>query len=57
MGAETEKKKNYIKPKITRIKLDAKTAVLGFCKTSGMAGPGGTGCQSFLGDACQQAGS
>jgi hypothetical protein len=50
-------KKNYEKPKITRIKLDAKTAVLSVCKTSGVFGPGKTGCLTFLGDDCIDMGS
>jgi hypothetical protein len=45
---EIEKeKKPYEKPKITRIKLDAKTAVLGVCKTAGAGGPSGTGCEVY----------
>jgi len=50
-------KKKYEKPEITKIKLDAKTAVLAACKTSGAFGPGGNGCIDFWGDACSQAGS
>ena len=51
-------KKKYEKPEITKIKLDAKTAVLAACKTSGAFGPGGNGCESFLGGGtCNQAGS
>ena len=57
MNINKKTKKKYEKPKITKIKLDAKTAVLGVCKTSGMGGPGGMGCQTFFGDACSQAGS
>ena len=53
----TKTKKKYEKPKITRIKLDATTAVLAACKTSGAFGPGGVGCIDFFGDACSQAGS
>ena len=34
------KKKRYEKPKVTKINLDAKCAVLGFCKTAGNIGPG-----------------
>ena len=50
-----KKKKKYEKPQVTRIRLDAKCAVLGFCKTSGTVGPGqpaingctaGTNCQN-----------
>ncbi len=33
------KKKKYEKPEVTRIDLDAKCAVLGFCKTMGSLGP------------------
>ena len=50
-------KKKYEKPKIIKIKLDPKTAVLATCKTSGVAGPGGSGCETFLGDPCSAAGS
>ena len=52
-----KEKKKYEKPQITRIKLDAKTAVLSVCKTSGTFGPGTMGCLSFLGDNCLDAGS
>jgi hypothetical protein len=41
---ETTPKKPYVKPAVTRIKLDAKCAVLGFCKGSGLGGPGGGNC-------------
>ena len=34
-----KKKKKYSKPNIKKIRLDAKTAVLGFCKTDSSAGP------------------
>jgi hypothetical protein len=39
---EKKVKKKYEKPRITRISLDAKGAVLGFCKTEslGVRGPG-----------------
>jgi len=41
------KKKKYRKPEIKRISLDAKTAVLGFCKTADSAGPHPLyGCQT-----------
>jgi len=39
-------KKPYEKPKVTRITLDAKTAVLGFCKNYGSVGPGWTDCNA-----------
>ena len=48
-------KKTYEKPKITKIKLDAACAVLGFCKTGGKIGPGTPGCSS--GAACDSPGS
>ena len=38
------KKKKYEKPKVMKIKLDAKCAMLGFCKTSGPVGPGVPNC-------------
>jgi hypothetical protein len=41
---KTQKKKKYVKPEVTEIKLDAKCAVLGFCKGPGDDGPNGTGC-------------
>jgi hypothetical protein len=54
---EKDAKKKYEKPQITRIKLDAKTAVLSVCKTSGHFGPGNPGCQTFVGDPCLDSGS
>jgi hypothetical protein len=50
-------KKKYQKPKITKINLDAKTAVLAVCKTDGKFGPGKTACRNHLGSYCNQAGS
>ena len=41
---ETRKKRYYEKPTVTRIKLDARCAVLGFCKTGGKIGPGVANC-------------
>ena len=41
---EKAKKKKYEKPEATRIHLDAKTAVLGFCKTTGSMGPLAPSC-------------
>jgi hypothetical protein len=41
---KTQKKKKYVKPEVKKISLDAKCAVLGFCKTSGSEGLTGTGC-------------
>ena len=36
---QSPKKKKYVKPQIMQVKLDAQTAVLGFCKSTGGAGP------------------
>ena len=41
---EKNKKKNYVKPMVTKIKLDAKTAVLGGCKVQGGSGNTGDDC-------------
>jgi len=37
-------KKRYEKPTLKKVKLDAKCAVLGFCKTTGKIGPGRSHC-------------
>jgi hypothetical protein len=42
---KSEQKKDYEKPRLTQIKLDAKCAVLGFCKGA-TTGPNGPGCNS-----------
>lgn len=52
-----ELKKRYEKPKITKINLDAKTAVLAVCKTSGKFGSGKAGCRNHIGQLCNQEGS
>jgi hypothetical protein len=55
---QPKQKQRYEKPKLIKIKLDAKCAVLGFCKTSGKAGPGvgaGAGCNA--GTPCDAPGS
>jgi len=52
---EEKEKKKYEKPKVTRIKLDARTAVLGICKTSGAGGPNSYGCEVV--GPCEDAGS
>jgi len=39
-----KKKKRYEKPKLQKIRLDAKCAVLGFCKTNANMGPGVPNC-------------
>jgi nitroimidazol reductase NimA-like FMN-containing flavoprotein (pyridoxamine 5'-phosphate oxidase superfamily) len=36
---EEKKKKRYTKPKIKKIRLDARCAVLGFCKSNNHIGP------------------
>ena len=45
---EIKKRKKYVKPKVTQIKLDAKCAVLGGCKVAGDDGPNGTGCNVLV---------
>jgi hypothetical protein len=37
-------KKCYEKPTLKKVKLDAKTAVLAFCKNTGKIGPGRSNC-------------
>ena len=44
---EKDKKKKYEKPEVTKINLDAKCAVLGFCKTKVSTGPAVPNCKSF----------
>jgi hypothetical protein len=55
---EETPKKPYVKPEVTRIRLDARCAVLGFCKqvTTG-SGPALTGCVDALSSPCQSQGS
>jgi hypothetical protein len=52
-----QKKKEYEKPKVTRIKLDAKCAVLGFCKNGLSSGPAGIGCKDVFSAPCNSQGS
>ncbi len=54
---EEKEKKPYEKPKVTRINLDARTAVLGICKTTGAGGPVFPGCLDALSDPCNAQGS
>ncbi len=54
---EEKEKKPYEKPKVTRINLDARTAVLGICKTSGAGGPVLPGCVDAVSDPCLAQGS
>jgi hypothetical protein len=56
MLMEEKQKKKYVKPTVRKIKLDAKTAVLGFCKTDSFVGPSGMGCGQ-PGPGCSSAGS
>lgn len=51
-------KRKYVKPKITRIKLDAKTAVLATCKVfHGPGGPMNVNCQGVGRGGCMDQGS
>jgi hypothetical protein len=53
-----QRKKEYERPKVTRITLDAKCAVLGFCKQASTgSGPAQTGCQDALFSPCASQGS
>jgi len=53
----TKEKKKYAKPEIKKIRLDAKTAVLGVCKTAAIGGPAGVGCGPPTFQPCQDVGS
>jgi hypothetical protein len=50
-------RKPYAKPRVARIVLDARCAVLGFCKTTAIGGPVVSGCEDAFGDPCSAAGS
>jgi hypothetical protein len=53
-----QKKKEYQKPEVTRITLDAKCAVLGFCKQVNTGtGPAAAGCSDGFGSSCLTIGS
>jgi hypothetical protein len=55
---EKQKKKEYDKPKVTRIRLDAQCAVLGFCKkTPSGSGPVLSGCVDAFSSPCMTSGS
>jgi len=41
---DQSEKKRYEKPRLKKVQLDAKCAVLGFCKTTGKIGPGRANC-------------
>jgi len=53
---EKDKKKKYEKPKVTKVNLDAKCAVLGFCKINESVGPSGFNC-GFPFTPCASSGS
>ena len=42
----SQEKKRYEKPTLTRFPLRPEEAVLGFCKSSASAGPSGGNCQT-----------
>lgn len=52
-----KERKTYVKPEIRKIRLDAKTAVLAVCKTSGIGGPSGVGCGPPVFQPCSGPGS
>ncbi len=56
-GTPFAARKPYQKPLVTRIELDARCAVLGFCKKDGVAGPQSIGCEDGFSDPCNAAGS
>lgn len=49
-------RKKYEKPKLTKIKLDPETAVLGKCKNVGLRGPAASSC-GYPFDVCSAQGS
>jgi hypothetical protein len=52
------KKRKYVKPKITKIKLDATTAILGSCKAAGISGgPMNNNCRGGMFGTCREQGS
>ena len=56
---DQKKKKKYEKPEVTRITLDAKCAVLGYCKNYNISGtgPAALTCSDGFGSACLSSGS
>ena len=55
---EKKKKRKYVKPKVTKIILDSKTAVLATCKASGVGfGPKNINCRGGLSGICREHGS
>jgi hypothetical protein len=52
------KKRKYVKPKITKIKLDPTTVVLASCKAAGIsAGPLNNNCRGGVFGICREQGS
>ena len=47
-------RKPYVTPEVTKVALRPQEAVLGFCKTSGSSGVGGSSCMTA---SCQDLGS
>ena len=55
---EQKKKRKYVKPKVTKIIIDAKTAVLAVCKVNhGSGGPMNKNCHGGPGGICRDQGS
>ena len=53
-----KKKRKYVKPKVTRIVLESKTAVLAVCKAPGVGfGPRNVNCRGAVGGICRDHGS
>ena len=58
MQKQKKKKKKYVKPQVTKIKLDIKTAVLSTCKVHhGTGGPMNVNCQGGGPQGCLEQGS
>jgi hypothetical protein len=52
------KKRKYVKPKITKIRLDAQAAVLASCKAAGISsGPLNNSCRGGMFGVCREQGS
>jgi hypothetical protein len=55
---QKKKKRKYVKPKVTKIIFDAKTAVLSTCKVNfGSGGPMNKNCRGGGGGICREHGS
>ena len=58
MQEKKKKKKKYVKPQVTKIKLDIKTAVLSTCKVHhSTGGPNNVNCQGVGPEGCLAQGS